>query len=315
MPSAVDAIALPQSCVMRHNPAAGADCLEHLIGARLWANTCAHAFWSDILNIMPSNAVTNIYLSPHSDDVVFSCGGMIHRQVQTGARVVVVTVCIGDPPSGPLSDFAQSLHERWRGQTGSLPADMLTTRRREDLAALDKLGAQAVHLDVPDCIYRLNPASGWPMYASRAALFGPVNSQELTLIRRTAAKLTTLLHGFGRHHLFVPMAIGQHVDHQLTRRAAEVAGGVFAYYEDYPYAAEAEHAAGPDSSAPHGRTLTPELVYLAEDDLAAQLEAMASYQSQLSSFWADRAAMEQAVRDFASRTGGQAPAERIWRVA
>jgi LmbE family N-acetylglucosaminyl deacetylase len=265
---------------------------------------------------MSNSTVTQIYLSPHTDDAVFSCGGMIHRQVQTGARVVVVTVCAGDPPSGPLSEFAQSLHERWCPGSRRPPAEMVAARRREDLAALDKLGAQAVHLDVPDCIYRLNPASGWPFYASQAAIFGEVNPQELTLIRRTAAKLTTLLHGFGRHHLFVPLAVGQHVDHQLARRAAEVAGGVFAYFEDYPYAAaETDHGASRDSSAPHGRTLSPELVYLTEADLAGQLDSMACYESQLSSFWTDRANMEQAVRDFAGRTGGQAPAERIWRVS
>ena len=56
--------------------------------------------------------LTHVYLSPHLDDAVLSCGGMIHRQAQAGERVVVVTVCAGDPPPGPLSDFARSLHER-----------------------------------------------------------------------------------------------------------------------------------------------------------------------------------------------------------
>jgi LmbE family N-acetylglucosaminyl deacetylase len=265
---------------------------------------------------MPSNAVTNIYLSPHPDDAVFSCGGMIHRQVESGGRVVVVTVCTGDPPSGPLSDFAQSLHERWRPETRTLGAGIVAVRRREDLAALDALGAQAVHLDVPDCIYRLNPASGLPLYASEAALVGSLHPSELALIRRTATKLATLLHGFGRHHLYVPLGVGQHVDHQLTRRAAEVAGGVFAYYEDYPYVAMgAERWSGPESPGPHGRTLNPELIYLAEADLCARVESMALYESQLSSFWASRQNLEESVRQFTSRVGKQAPAERIWKVA
>ena len=271
---------------------------------------------SDILSRMTNSSITNIYLSPHPDDAVYSCGGMIHRQVHTGARVVVVTVCTGDPPSGPLSDFAQSLHERWRPDSHAAAAEVVATRRREDLAALDALGAQAVHLDVPDCIYRLNPASGWPLYTSQNALFGSPHPSELTLIRRTATKLTTLLHGFGRHRLFVPLGIGQHVDHQLARRAAEVAGGVYAYFEDYPYVAnEPGDWAGPGALGPHGRSLTPELVYLAEEDLAARLDSMARYASQLSTFWPDRAGLDQAVQQFATRTGGQAPAERIWRVA
>jgi len=265
---------------------------------------------------MSNTAITQIYLSPHPDDAVFSCGGMIHRQVETGSRVVVVTFCTGDPPSGPLSDFAQTLHERWSPEAHTLGAEMVATRRREDLAALDALGAQAVHLDLPDCIYRLNPATGWPLYSNQAAIFGSLHPSELTLIRRTATKLSTLLHGFGRHHLYVPLGVGQHVDHQLARRAAEVAGGVYAYFEDFPYIAqESAQWAGPGSGGLHGRTLTPELIYLAEADLAARIESMAMYESQLSSFWTSRDNLEQAVREFTARTGGQAPAERIWKVA
>src|SRR6185295_1884137 len=117
---------------------------------------------------MPTTALTQIYLSPHLDDAVFSCGGMIHRHIRAGGRVVVVTVCTGDPPPGLLSDFAESLHERWQAQAKApaAPAEVVRQRRNEDLDALAALGAQAVHLDVPDCIYRLSPASGRPLYAS-----------------------------------------------------------------------------------------------------------------------------------------------------
>jgi len=266
---------------------------------------------------MPSTPLTQIYLSPHLDDAVFSCGGMIHRHIHSGGRVVVVTVCTGDPPPGPISDYAESLHQRWQAEehAAAAPAEVVRRRRSEDLDALAALGAQAVHLDIPDCIYRLNQASNWPLYSSDSAIFGPLNQAELTLVRRVATKLTNLLHGFGRHQLFVPLGIGNHVDHQLARRAAEVAGGIYGYYEDYPYAASANDGSlGPSIASPSGRTLTRELVHLDEADLAGRIEAMALYASQVSTFWPDRAALEAAVRDFARRTGGEAPAERIWRV-
>jgi LmbE family N-acetylglucosaminyl deacetylase len=264
---------------------------------------------------MPASATTHIYLSPHLDDAIYSCGGMIHRQVAGGARVVVVTFCTADPPPGPLSDFAQVLHERWQPEAHAQAAEVVGLRRREDLAALESLGAEAVHLDIPDCIYRHNPATGLALYASGPALFGSLHPSELGLIRRTATKLSTLLHGFGRHHLYVPLGIGQHVDHQLTRRAAEVAGGVYAYFEDYPYVAnEGERWNGPGDLGPHGRTLAPELIYLAEADLQARVTAMAAYPSQLSSFWPSPQALDEAVRQFTSRVGQQAPAERVWRV-
>jgi LmbE family N-acetylglucosaminyl deacetylase len=266
---------------------------------------------------MPTTAVTQIYLSPHLDDAVFSCGGMIHRHIVSGGRVVVVTVCTGDPPPGPISDFAESLHQRWQADahTPAAPAEVVRRRRNEDLDALAALGAQAVHLDVPDCIYRLNQASSWPLYTSDSAIFGPINPSELTLVRRVATKLTNLLHGFGRHQLFVPLGIGNHVDHQLTRRAAEAAGGIYGYYEEYPYvAALNDGVSGPNTASPSGRTLTREMVHLNEADLAGRLAAMARYTSQISTFWPTPADLDAAVRDFTRRTGGEAPAERLWRV-
>ena len=190
----------------------------------------------------------------------------------------------------------------------------LLDARSRGLEALAELGAEAVHLDVPDCIYRLNPATSWPLYAGDQAIFGSLHPAELTLVRRVATRLTTLLRGFGRHHLYVPLTVGNHVDHQLTRRAAEVAGGIHAYYEDYPYVAQAgERWPNPGQTMAHDRPLTPEFVRLNEADLTAKVAAVGRYASQLSPFWADAEAMDRALRRFATQTGGEAPAERLWR--
>lgn len=164
---------------------------------------------SAILPRMPPASLVHLYLSPHLDDAVFSAGGMLHHQAKSGARVVVVTLCTGNPPPGPLSPFAQSIHERWSAtgadETGrpAVPAEVVAIRRQEDLDALSELGIEAVHLDVPDCIYRLNPSTHWPMYLTEASLSGPLHPSEQSLVRRVAGKLATLLRGFeiGRAHV------------------------------------------------------------------------------------------------------------------
>jgi LmbE family N-acetylglucosaminyl deacetylase len=270
---------------------------------------------------MPPSSLIHIYLSPHPDDAVYSAGGLLHKQAQAGARVVVVTVCTGNPPPGPLSPFAQSVHERWaatgEGQPAlpAAPAEVVALRRQEDLDALSELGVEAVHLDVADCLYRVNPSTNYPMYASEAALFGPLHPSESTLIRRVAGKLNTLLRGFGRHHLYVPLGIGQHVDHALTRKAAESLGAIHAFYEDFPYVVR-EGDRWPNLRSPllEGRPLNPELMRLAEPDLDAWVNAAACYESQLSTFWSDRAALAAAVMHYAERAGGAAgSAVRLWR--
>lgn len=248
--------------------------------------------------------LTHIYLSPHLDDAVLSCGGMIHQQAQARERVVVVTVCAGDPPPGPLSDYAWEHHQRWE-----TPGAAAAARRAEDLTALNILGAEAIHLAIPDCLYRTDPASGQHLHTSRAALFGVLHPAEAALAQAIAGEIAGALRSARPHRFYVPLGIGNHVDHQLARRAAELAGGVYAYFEDYPYAAEERGG----TASPPGRALAPEVVPLAEANLAAKVAAIAAYTSQISSFWGSLAEMEGAVRQFAARTGGGLLAERLWR--
>lgn len=237
--------------------------------------------------------MSHIYLSPHLDDAVLSCGGLIARQGRQGERVVVVTVCAGDPLPGPLSPFAQSLHERW-----NTPANAVAVRRAEDAAALRILGAEVIHWETPDCIYRV--VNGEPLYASEQALFGELHPAEAALARTLAARIA----GLGPAHFYAPYTLGHHVDHQLVRRAAEASGVAVTYYEDYPYAErEWVSPAGP---------LFARLALLDETSLAAKGRALAEYQSQISSFWKSVPEMEAALRAFALKTGEGVLAERLW---
>ena len=264
---------------------------------------------------MTKRALTHLFLSPHLDDVVYSCGGMIHQQIQTGDSVVVVTMCAADPPCNNVSPFARAVHDLWRPGRPASPADMVAARRREDLRALKSLGAQAVHLDIPDCIYRVNPATGRPLYTTWTALMGNIHPSEPALIRRVAAKVASLRRNVGRHRFYVPMAIGSHVDHQVGRRAAEANGGIHAYYEDFPYVADApDGGTERPPSSPHSRPLRPEMICLTPANLKARWEAMGCYASQVTSFWPNRRAMRKAVKQFTEHTGGGASAERLWCV-
>lgn len=239
-------------------------------------------------------SLTHLYLSPHLDDAVLSCGGMIHRQTQAGEHVRVITICAGNAPPGPLSAFAQALHDRWQ-----TPANAVDVRRAEDAAALALLGADVLHLDVPDCIYRGTGGEYW--YASEGAIFGELHPAEAELIE----KLAEQLRGLGPGRVYAPYGLGHHVDHQLTRRAAEQAGGIYAYYEDYPYA-ERESVVATDA-------LSPQIVALRLENVATKVRAIAAYASQISSFWPTLDLMDQAIHTYAQRVGKGELAERVWR--
>ena len=234
-----------------------------------------------------------VYLAPHLDDAVYSCGAQIFCQTQSGEEVVVLTICAGDPPSGALSPFAQVLHTLW----GVNAERAVAVRRAEDQAACALLGARAVHWEIPDAIYR-RAAQDIPYYPDNDAIFGPLHPEEQHLVHILAQRLRDQFPPTAR--LVSPLAIGNHVDHQLTRRAAEASGRVTHYYADFPYAArepqtlEALRANWQMAFPPPDE----------EDALHAWLEGIRTYSSQFGVFWEDDTALENEVRGFIAHGGG-----------
>jgi LmbE family N-acetylglucosaminyl deacetylase len=253
----------------------------------------------------------HVYLSPHLDDAVLSCGGLIHRQAKSGQPPLVITLFSGQPGTDiQLSAFAQSQHARW----GS-PEDVMALRWAEDQAALTLLGADYLRLNYLDCIYRGRDHSDQPdwYYASEEALFGPVHAAENGLPDELATVLREFIPPGKNVTLYAPLTVGNHVDHQLTFAAAVIMRSQdwsLRFYEDYPYvetvgtlaAALAARGAG------HWRPL---VMPLEEDNLAAKVEAIACYESQLGVLFGSTEAMQNRVKSYVTDVGG----ERLWEPA
>ncbi|TAK14291.1 MAG: PIG-L family deacetylase [Anaerolineae bacterium] len=235
----------------------------------------------------------SIVFSPHLDDAVFSCGGFLWQQAQAGRKVEVWTLCAGDPPDEAYSPFARTLHARW----GLEGAAVVAVRRSEDWAACQLLGAVARHLELPDCIYRRGPA-GASLYASEEAIFGSLHpadgARAADLARSLAQELTP------EDQVYCPLTVGNHVDHQLTRRLVESLARPVIYFADVPYALRPEATAA--ALVPSGATAFIESVSAAA--LEKWVKASFAYASQVNSFWQDEAALHAALASFLHNTGG-----------
>ena len=234
------------------------------------------------------------YLSPHLDDAVYSCGGLIAAQVAAGDEVHILTVCAGDPPDDDFSPFAQTLHARWQTDGFATAAQ----RRKEDEAACTRLGVSWRHESVPDAIYRRD-ASGRYLYASDEALFGALPAAEEALVRSVTRRLEEATPPAA--NLVAPLTLGGHVDHRLVRRAAQRLARPLWYYADYPYARSASArellACLPDSARLRRFPLAPEAV-------EAWIQGMTAYASQLTTFWAHAEALRVEMRAWAEALGG-----------
>lgn len=240
-----------------------------------------------------------IYLSPHLDDAILSCGGQIYQLTQAGGSALIVSIMTGDAPSEVLSPFAQSLHDRWR-----LAANASAIRRAEDQAAAKVVGADCLHLGFLDCIYRKHPASEVALYDSEEALFGELHPAEDALAQSLAKT-------FGRlpdsDQVLAPLTVGNHVDHQLVRLSAELwrRSSTLDYYEEFPYVLSPNAL---PNEVDHNGSWGTSVVKLSSQALAARIQAIACYHSQLSTFFEDQKALERSVTDYVQEVGG----ERLW---
>jgi LmbE family N-acetylglucosaminyl deacetylase len=280
--------------------------------------------------------VTHVFVSPHPDDAALSCGGLIASLRDRGEAVTIVSVFSGAGDLGSLTPFQRLVlgfgsQEKARvGDTDLLPeaddsgavaiaaADAMAVRRAEDEAFARLVGAANVFVDLPDAVFR--------GYGGDSQLMGPPrpdDSPPVEELRRALARL-------GPDRLFLPLAIGGHVDHRQARRAAMTllaeAGSPFRdrtrFYEDFPYALnvgfERPDQLDPEifASLPPGVSLAPEYIDIA-DLIDRKLKGLRTYPSQLGRLFGGAGGMSEAVRAQAlrvGRLGGTGPAERYWRV-
>ena len=252
-----------------------------------------------------------IFLAPHYDDVALSCGGTVAASADAGGPPpLVVTVFGGEPEGSDLTGFARWQHERW----GTAEADTLATRRAEDAAAAALLGCDTRSLPYRDAIYRGD------YYLSDLALFGTPHPDDVPLAARIAADVLALPEVAGAAippTVYVPLAIGDHVDHQLVLAAGWIVAGAAGRlarvlaYEDFPYALLGDALARWLATVA-GEVGAAEFVPIART-LARRIGAIEAYRSQLPVIFRHFADWRAALEGYArSLGGGDEPAERFW---
>ncbi len=210
-----------------------------------------------------------IYLSPHLDDAVLSCGGLIREQTLSKIQVEIWTICSGDPPPGELSPFAKLLHTRWGTEI-----DTSSLRRAEDVAACQIIGARHRHLPILDCIYRQSKDGHW-LYPSEESIFGILSVEDAGTVFTLQTFLATILKP--DDVLVIPLTIGNHVDHQLVRIAAEGLGGrPLLYFADVPYVIE-----HPEKVLEVTQNFKSQLYNFSLPALTSWQESIQAYRSQL----------------------------------
>ena len=238
----------------------------------------------------------HIYVSPHADDAVLSCGGRIRLHRERAEPVTVLTLCAGLPSSSELSPLAQTYHRAWLS-SGAGPE----SRRAENAEVLRRLGAEACDVSTPDAIYR-GDGSG-PFYRERDDLFRQPDARDAAAVLPVwESEVRRIAEATGAATVYFPLGIGGHVDHELARRVGErIAnrGSDVMFYEDYPYV-ELEPAGIRTAQAKFGtRIWRPETARI---DVEAKIAAVRGYETQIGPVFGCEADLERRVREFSAVT-------------
>ena len=201
--------------------------------------------------------------------------------------------------------------------------ELMAQRRLEDERFALFAEASVVFLDLPDAVFR--------GYEGDEQLLGSLREDDLAPIEQIRTEVARL----EPQHVYFPLAVGNHVDHQLARRAglallAERPSWIMpgpawsesvVFYEDFPYAWWRDFSvledlpAGALSGLPRSLALRAEYADIS-DQLERKISAIGLYESQLDRLFAGRREMAAAVRGYGARIAGLAgrggASERYW---
>ena len=244
-----------------------------------------------------------VVIDPHMDDAALSAGGrLLHRRGRN--RITILSVVKWSNATAGL----------WTKRDFINVDDVTGLRLKESALAVKVMGAGHRHLDWTDAPLRFRPPDLWSATTVEKFVKFPQpffmlfpNPAEVSLL---AVRLRRELEILRPDELWIPMGLGPHVDHALTRSACLMmlaqAPDRFenipvAAYEDFPYAPEAEgHGAQIRTAlAQCGASLVRNVEDIT-DVFEEKLRLISLYASQVK-----LSQMETALREFAERTGGE----------
>ncbi len=252
----------------------------------------------------------HLFLSPHLDDAALSCGGRLFQLANNNEKVTIINIMAGDPPTPlPNTPIVNDLHQRW--QIGENP---VAIRRQEDEKAVKILGVSVEHRKHPDCVYRTH--NNQALYPDEDALFGAIHPDDHVpkQLLIEAAMLNFVYVNI--ESIYVPLGVGHHVDHQIVRNwgialAKRLPDVEIIFYEEYPYTRDFDAIQVALDNLPTELNLEAQLIQFDKAEITAKIQAIDCYRSQLSTFWNNRKAMIQDVKQ-AFYVGDGMFGERYW---
>jgi LmbE family N-acetylglucosaminyl deacetylase len=173
-----------------------------------------------------------IFISPHLDDAVLSCGQLIMhlRKLEKKIRIITVfTKASADTTTPQAREFVELCGY---GDASKLFAD----RKKEDRAVADYIGIKINHWAFLDAAWRKG-VDNKPIYPNGESQFsGKISGKDNMLINEISSKLKLMFSNQKDKYLILaPLSIGGHADHVIIREIIRKMNCPKLFWEDFPY--------------------------------------------------------------------------------
>jgi len=182
----------------------------------------------------PNLKKTCLFLSPHLDDTILSCGSLLRSLSKKGHQILAVNI-FTEGLLGKISQAAQ-FHLRQSNFIGNDSLKFFEARRKEDRKAWSALGVRPQNLGFIDAAWRIDSQKNFLYKDEQRVFYGEISFEDEELINKIKNKVIALTSPKkDRLSVFCPLGIGSHVDHLITKIVAEDLFGKVFCWEDVPY--------------------------------------------------------------------------------
>jgi len=184
-----------------------------------------------------------VFVSPHLDDAILSCGGLIYfLSSQTEVKVINVFTKVSN------SKASYSIKKFVRKCGYNDAKKLFQDRIVEDEKVLGRINIKPINLGFTDALWRTKrfqkgfrkilakyiPELRFIYPSGLHLLSGKISKFDTGIVEKVSRAIFGSV-DVSDSILFVPLAIGNHVDHVIVRKACETLGGQIIFWSDFPY--------------------------------------------------------------------------------
>ena len=190
-----------------------------------------------LLNSIIKNKTRCVFISPHEDDALLSCGSLI-AQLSGKTDLTVVNIFTKAHKSPYTLSARKFLHD-----SGFTDAQALyEEREREDAEAFSSLTVKVINLGLEDALFRKKKRETFlgtfiPEIDHVYPTYQWHITKKIASDDPAVATLEKKLEPFkdAKNLIFAPCGIGNHVDHMLARKVSAALFDRYVLYSDFPY--------------------------------------------------------------------------------